>query len=60
MKNTPKEIFIQVDSDGERPEDFKELYEVTWCADRINKTDVRYVLATSEACKKDAKKLHAK
>jgi len=42
MKNIPKRIFLQVDSENEKPEDFKDLCEVTWCEDRINKTDIEY------------------
>jgi len=45
MKNIPPKIYLQVDADGETPEDFKEL-EVTWATDRIFKTDIEYVLAT--------------
>ena len=43
IRNLPERIFLQVDSENERPEDFKELREVTWCEDRINKTDIEYV-----------------
>jgi len=42
MKNIPSKIYLQVDADGETPEDFKEL-EVTWATDRIFKTDIEYV-----------------
>lgn len=45
IKNIPKNIYLQVDSDGDTSEiDFKELGGVTWCADRINKTDLKYQL----------------
>jgi len=43
MRNLPERIFLQVDSEDEKPEDFNELREVTWCEDRINKTDIEYV-----------------
>ena len=43
MKNIPKKIYLQVDSEDEKPEDFNDLREVTWCEDRINKTDIEYV-----------------
>jgi len=43
MKNIPKKIYLQVDSENERPEDFKDLREVTWSEDRINKSDIEYV-----------------
>lgn len=42
MKNLPEKIYLQVDADGETPEDFNELKGVTWCAERINKTDIEY------------------
>ncbi len=42
MKNIPKKIYLQIDDDGETPEDFSELYEVSWCADKINKNDIEY------------------
>jgi len=29
IRNLPERIFLQVDSENERPEDFKELREVT-------------------------------
>jgi hypothetical protein len=44
MKNLPQKIFLQVDADGELPEDFSELEVVTWCEERIHETDVEYVL----------------
>lgn len=46
MKNTPKKIYLQIgdtfdgDLDGD---DFGQLVEVTWCKDRIWKTDLEYV-----------------
>ena len=43
MKNIPKEIYLQVDADGETPEDFKDLVEVTWGADKIYDNDLKYV-----------------
>lgn len=44
MKNKPKEIYLQIDADGETPEDFNNLHEITWCEDRINENDLVYVL----------------
>lgn len=44
MKNIPERIYLQVDADGELPEDFKECYEVSWCADKIFDTDLVYYL----------------
>ena len=42
MKNIPQEIFLQVDADGETPEDFKEL-QVTWASDKVYDNDLVYV-----------------
>lgn len=45
IKNIPKNIYLQVDADGDISEvDFKELGGITWCADRINQTDLKYQL----------------
>ena len=44
MKNIPKRIYLQIDPENEKPEDFVELDEVTWCEDRINKNDIEYKL----------------
>ncbi len=49
MKNIPPEIYLQVDADGKTPEDFSELHEVSWCADRIYKNDIEYVLSKSNS-----------
>jgi len=49
MKNLPQKIFLQVDADGELPEDFSELEVVTWCEERIHETDVEYVLISESA-----------
>lgn len=46
MKNVPKKIYLQVDADGETPEDFIDLAGVSWCADKINDNDIEYVLAS--------------
>ncbi len=43
MKNIPDKIYLQVDPEGEKPESFNELGQVTWCTDQINKNDVTYV-----------------
>ena len=47
IKNLPKKIYLQIDADGETPEDFNELFGVTWCADRQYVTDLEYILAKS-------------
>ena len=45
----PKEIFLQA-GEGE-----DSVFGVTWCQDRINEADVRYVLATDlEALREQA------
>lgn len=43
MKNVPEKIYLQIDADGETPEDFEELEGVSWCTDRINENDIEYV-----------------
>ena len=47
MKNEPKKVYLQIGDiwDGTDPEldEFRELVEVTWCADRIWKNDLEYV-----------------
>lgn len=48
MKNIPKKIYLQIDTDGNIPEEFKELDGITWCSDRINKTDIEYVLSCKQ------------
>jgi len=52
MKNIPPVIYLQVDPENERPEDFNKLAEVTWCKDRIFKTDLTYYRRASK--KKDS------
>ena len=42
MTNIPTKIFLQIDADGETPEDFKEL-QVTWAADKVFDSDLVYV-----------------
>jgi len=48
MRNIPKKIYLQVDGYNEKPEDFDELREVTWCENRINKSDIEYVRKKNE------------
>lgn len=52
MKNLPKIIYLQVDSDNENPEDFNELFGVTWCTERINESDIEYQLSDNIFIKK--------
>lgn len=43
MKNIPKQIFLQVDSNGERPEEFDpDNSEYTWCREEIYTTDLSF------------------
>jgi hypothetical protein len=45
IKNIPKNIYLQVDSDGDNSEiEFKDLAGVSWCADRIHDTDLKFQL----------------
>lgn len=48
-KNVPTKIFLQIGDDGDLPEDWdfkdSDVEYVTWCANRINETDIEYVLA---------------
>lgn len=50
MINQPKKIYLQVGDtfDGDMTDyDFKQLSEVTWCDERIWKTDLEYISADS-------------
>jgi hypothetical protein len=42
MKNIPKVIYLQIDADGETPEDFNELDGVSWCTEKINENDLEF------------------
>jgi hypothetical protein len=42
LKNIPENIFLQVEG-AEDGDNFKEL-EVTWCSDKINDSDIEYIL----------------
>jgi hypothetical protein len=45
IKNIPQTIYLQVDMDGDISEvDFKDLSGVTWCADKIHDTDLKFQL----------------
>ena len=47
LNNVPAVIWLQLGMDYDEMEglDFNELYDVTWCVDKVNDTDIRYVLA---------------
>ena len=47
MKNIPKKIYLQIDADGETPEDFNGLNGISWCVDKINDNDIEYRLVES-------------
>jgi hypothetical protein len=43
IKKIPQNIYLQVDSDGDNSEiEFKDLLGVSWCAERINDTDLKF------------------
>ena len=45
IKNIPKNIYLQVDSEGDDSEiEFKDLAGVSWCAEKINVTDLKFQL----------------
>jgi hypothetical protein len=45
IKNIPQNIYLQVDSDYDDSEiEFKDLAGVSWCADRIYETDLKFQL----------------
>jgi len=46
MKNIPEKIYLQVNPENEdlQDVDFNNLVDVTYCTERINKTDLEYVL----------------
>lgn len=44
MKNIPKVIYLQIDADGETPDDFNELVGVSWCSEKVNPNDIEFIL----------------
>ena len=43
IKNIPKNIYLQVNSDGDDSDiEFKDLAGVSWCADKIYDTDLKF------------------
>lgn len=45
IKKIPLNIYLQVDSDGDNSEiEFKDLVGISWCAERINDTDLKFQL----------------
>ena len=45
MKHIPKEIYLQIGTERDNVETFNELHGVTWSAERINNSDIKFVLA---------------
>jgi len=50
MENIPKTIYIQIGADCDA-DSFDDLADVTWCQDRIDSNDIRYVHWTELAAK---------
>ena len=43
IKNIPKNIYLQVDSDGDDSEiEFKDLAGVSWCDERVYSSDLKF------------------
>lgn len=49
LKNWPQRIYLQHSDEGDPLPDFNDLEDVTWCKDRIDASDVEYVLAPKHA-----------
>jgi hypothetical protein len=47
MQNIPKTIYLQIGKECP-DEDFKDLSEVSWCAEKIFENDIEYVLKENE------------
>ena len=45
VKNWPKKIYLQCCDDPDCDCDYVTNFEMTWCADKINKHDVKYIRA---------------
>ncbi|HMI01614.1 MAG TPA: hypothetical protein VK541_03985 [Pedobacter sp.] len=43
MINEPKKIYLQVGPENNEEIDFKDLDEVTWSADRVEESDIKYI-----------------
>ena len=42
MKHIPNKIFLNIGYEPEKGDDFNDLEEVTWCADKVNDNDIEY------------------
>jgi hypothetical protein len=50
IKNIPKNIYLQVDSDGDDSEiEFKDLAGVSWCDERVYKSDLKFQLNQTDS-----------
>jgi hypothetical protein len=47
MTNIPKTIYLQIGEECSTDEDFNNLSEVSWCAEKIFENDIEYVLKLS-------------
>ena len=45
MENIPKAIYLNIGNDITDVQDFNALDDVTWCADKIGKHDIKYIRA---------------
>lgn len=48
VENVPKKIYLNLGDGFLEGADFKELNEVTWCADKLGENDIEYVLEESQ------------
>ena len=58
MKNIPKKIYLQIGDltpDEVKDIDFKDLAEVSWCDERIYKSDIEFVLSDVSVSKQRLK-----
>ena len=55
MKNIPKKIYLQIGEENSIKDnvDFNELGGVSWCAEKIHKTDIEYVLKPKKLTNKN-------
>lgn len=64
MRNVPKKIFIVIGDETNIKDDisFNELAGVSWSSERINKTDIEYVLKNklTKTIIKNGKKIYIK
>lgn len=44
MKHIPNKIYLNIGCDPKEVEDFNDLSEVTWCADKVGDGDIEYTI----------------